>query len=327
MLRAVAALNVVFFHIVGTAQNYGLGTRALAVLHGWGANGVDIFFVISGFIMVYVQAHKHYSPRRFILNRAQRIVPLYWSLSALFVALYLLMPGAFRELELTPGWVASSFAFLSRPLHHSNPIIAFGWTLEFEVLFYLIFAMSLVSRSIPTAAATAMTLIAGFVLVSRQLILIEFAAGMTIGLVFLWRQIAPRWALLAVIVGVLGLASSIGRPDVEDVRVLVWGIPAALIVFGLVNLPQYDLPLLARLGDASYSIYLIQVFTIPVFYKAMKALGPPAAAGDLYAVAAFVTTAFAGHVTYVLFESRVTRYLTRRTRRDPLPGLKAGTGN
>ena len=82
-LRAFAALNVVLFHILSTAHTYGYKPISLEFLAGWGACGVDLFFVISGFIMVYIQSVKERSPTEFIVERILRVCPTYWLLTGL----------------------------------------------------------------------------------------------------------------------------------------------------------------------------------------------------------------------------------------------------
>ena len=80
-LRAIAAINVVLFHMIGSAESYGVHARWFPLLGKWGASGVDLFFVISGFVMVYAQARSPKGPVDFLLSRARRIVPIYWVLS------------------------------------------------------------------------------------------------------------------------------------------------------------------------------------------------------------------------------------------------------
>ncbi|MCW1512823.1 acyltransferase family protein, partial [Acinetobacter baumannii] len=80
-LRAFAALNVVFYHIIGASISYDLPTSSFLFIKEWGQNGVDIFFVISGFIMVFIQEKNRKSSFEFIKNRVERIVPVYWLLT------------------------------------------------------------------------------------------------------------------------------------------------------------------------------------------------------------------------------------------------------
>ena len=78
LLRAFAAINVIIYHIIGTSVAYGYELNFINILSGWGANGVDIFFVISGFIMYFSQAQNPKTPIKFLKSRLIRIVPLYW---------------------------------------------------------------------------------------------------------------------------------------------------------------------------------------------------------------------------------------------------------
>lgn len=144
LLRAFAAINVVIFHIIGTAESYRLGTVALQNLEGWGQNGVDIFFVISGFVMAYTQSLKPKTVMQFLANRAIRIVPLYWLLTTVLIAIYFLIPSVFRELNLSFEYAISSYLFFCQFLLDKTPLIHVGWTLELEVIFYLIFGLCLV---------------------------------------------------------------------------------------------------------------------------------------------------------------------------------------
>lgn len=138
LLRAFAALNVVYFHIIGTSEAYGFKVQWSYFLNGWGANGVDIFFVISGFIMVYVQNLKSRSGVEFIVDRVVRIAPIYWLLTIAIVIGSFIIPGAFNDAPTDPGWIFSSLFFVSQPLMEVLPVLYVGWTLEYEMLFYAV---------------------------------------------------------------------------------------------------------------------------------------------------------------------------------------------
>ena len=88
LLRGFAALNVVLLHSIETSASYGYETDFIAFFDGWGANGVDIFFVISGFVMLYTQLDNKNSPKDFLINRAIRIIPIYWLLTLAIIAIY-----------------------------------------------------------------------------------------------------------------------------------------------------------------------------------------------------------------------------------------------
>lgn len=125
-LRAFAAINVVLFHIIETSASYSQNVDKLSYLEGWGANGVDIFFVISGFVMLHTQFFQRRTPSQFLRNRIIRIVPIYWAITAFVLFLYSLFPYLFREMIVTPTWAFSSFFFTSSFFFRIN-IQLFMW--------------------------------------------------------------------------------------------------------------------------------------------------------------------------------------------------------
>ena len=135
ILRAIAAINVVIFHCIGAAESYDFLIPFSQMFKGWGRNGVDLFFVISGFIMVYTGQNSRSSRLQFFIKRIFRIVPVYWALTFLFVAILLLMPSILRSASFDIGKTISSLFFVSGPFYES-PVLYVGWTLEFEFLFY-----------------------------------------------------------------------------------------------------------------------------------------------------------------------------------------------
>src|SRR5262245_21275262 len=131
ILRAAAALGVVLAHIFPSAV---IGTA-----------GVDLFFVISGFIMVYASDRlfeRRDAPRIFFLRRLARIVPLYWAVTAVLVAYPLLAGVDLAAVSLSPGVILGSFLFfpVPRPDGSLLPVHFLGWTLDYEMFFYVVFA-------------------------------------------------------------------------------------------------------------------------------------------------------------------------------------------
>jgi exopolysaccharide production protein ExoZ len=278
-LRGLAAFGVLAFHAAERAGG----------AFGTGAAGVDVFFVISGFIMWVVTCRKAPSPGRFLIKRVQRIVPLYWAVTLATAALAVFVPGAFPHMQVTGEALAKSLAFIPYrdPEGLIAPLVVPGWTLDFEMFFYLLFAGGLLApaRLRPWLVAGALALLVGlrpFVDPSNPLastytdpILLEFAAG--VGLGWLWsnqRLPAARagWALVAL--GLAGFAAvGVAGIDVSMARPLWWGVPAFLLVCGAVAIeragPVPDLWPLRALGDASYSVYLIHGLAISAAVRAL----------------------------------------------------------
>lgn len=317
VIRGFAATAVVLLHATGTATDYGFATPLTAALGGWGASGVDIFFVLSGFIMIYSQIDKSPTPMAFMLGRVHRIVPAYWLMTSILVFLLVAAPGMFNQLSLDLGHVTASFLFVSRATGFDNPYLFVGWTLEYEFLFYLIFALSLLLPNWRISVLFILGTVAALPLVFPiSPILYEFAFGVLLGvLVRRWRPSeAAGLGLMAI--GLVLLLLTIALPDPDDGRrVLIWGIPSAMILLGAYATWQTGSRPLIYFGDASYSIYLIQVFTIPAFFKIWTILGLPAAPGDMMVLACTAATIVGGCVWHSLIDTP----LRRRLRRKRLP--------
>ncbi len=278
LLRAFAAINVVIFHLIITANGYQQSTPLFNVLEGWGQNGVDIFFVISGFIMLHTQLRQPKTPWQFLRQRLIRIVPLYWLLTLLVVCLLWFAPSLFRDLRLQADWVLASFFLSAQFWTAKYPVVFVGWTLEWEMLFYLVFACALWLKALPLMAATVTLVLLGVAADSGQWMLLEFCFGMLAAWLYAKRAWSAQTGLLCLLAGTLLLLLSL-LPTVKAMaleRTLSWGLPAFLLVFGAVMAKPCQAVWLQRLGDASYSLYLLQILTIPACYKLSSQLLPSA---------------------------------------------------
>ncbi|MCJ8054775.1 acyltransferase [Shinella curvata] len=300
-LRALAALAVVIFH---AAERTG---HAFAI----GAAGVDIFFVISGFIMWVIAERRAIAPGRFLLDRVRRIVPVYWLATSVMVAGAL--AGLFPNLVLTGEHVTASLFFLPVRSPSSGelwPVLVQGWTLNYEMFFYLAFAACLALpshlRLAVIAAVFGLLVTLGllvksdaplFLMYTRPIIL-EFIAGMLIARLWLNGHVPSRPLALALIG--LGLA---GFATIGILRLLFdeWtcGPLACMLVYGTVALEKHGgiagLPLPVMLGDASYSIYLWHTFAISVAAKAAILLGLSPAIAFVLCVCAGTALGIAGY--------------------------------
>jgi exopolysaccharide production protein ExoZ len=269
-LRATAAMSVVLVHFEYVRDV--LSGHPEAPLHlYWLSSGVDLFFVISGFIMVYSSERLFAVEggwRTFLARRISRIVPLYWL--ATFGALAIMSPPQ------TLASVTRSLLFI--PYRTGNtyfPTHAGGWTLNFEMFFYCVFSAVLFlprKIAVPVAGLALSIFVALGTILQTEFapiafwsdpIILEFIFGMAIALLYRYGVQLPAWARVALIsLGIIGLyisAPSSGPPSGN--RWYVWGLPTAAIFAGVtlgrdVNFWRLTAPI-KLLGDASYALYLI----------------------------------------------------------------------
>jgi exopolysaccharide production protein ExoZ len=286
-LRLVAALLVVCTHATFYASE-----RLDKQFATWerGARGVDIFFVISGFVMIYSSQKLFASPsgwKKFARHRIIRIVPLYWLITTLKVLSLLLTTGLVLHASLRPIPIICSYLFLPSRNPDGNilPLVNAGWTLNFEMLFYFFFAFALFLRTnVFKFVGVAMVLLSigayfrtpawppiGFYLNS---VVLEFYLGMLIAKACLQGIYFPkRFAYLLIGGGIILLL--LPPMDWGLPTFLISGAPAALIVWAAASLGELE-GLIPRfvlyLGDASYAIYLIHPFVCPVAPTVMSHL-------------------------------------------------------
>jgi hypothetical protein len=135
LLRALAALAVVYFHATSEA--------GLNLPINIGGHGVDVFFVISGFIIAYIGAR---TPERFFVRRLIRIVPFYWAATLAVFAAATLAPHLLRSTRTDVVQLLCSLFFIPRETAYAGtvPTLVLGWSLNYEMYFYVVFALALV---------------------------------------------------------------------------------------------------------------------------------------------------------------------------------------
>ncbi len=339
-LRGVAAMLVVFCHTFDQLP------WLKALTPNVGLSGVDLFFVVSGFIMVYVTTNAASSARDFFTMRIIRIVPLYLLFNFANAALLLAFPQLFQTAVLTlPHFLLSLFFIphLSPAIPPSiSPFILLGWTLNYEMFFYVIFALSMAcssARRVPltiVALVTLTTLGAFGVFAASPAwefysnnIVLEFVFGMMLAGLFLngvLRRLGASVGGVLIALGAIGLV--VGGCHLELARAVVFGIPAALIVAGALAIESARVvpkvqPFLL-LGDASYSIYLAHLFPVALERFAWSRLGLPIE--GVLPVAAFVCVALiggasAGIASYLLLERPMLQVMRGRRRATPIVRL------
>ncbi len=332
--RFWAALVVVFSHVQHEARQglehiFDHGMRP-----SWfdGAVGVDVFFVISGLIMVLSsqKLHGRAGMVEFVKRRVTRIVPLYWIFTLLMVLAFALTPVTLAHQGGGVWNLVLSLLFI--PARDSmggiQPVLALGWTLNYEMLFYAIFALAILLPKRHSIWAVVVVIVA-LTLIGLAVprggsaplvfwtdpIMLEFVLGILLAQAVLRRHaIALPTALFLIVVAILllGVTSRVMLLNTQW-RWLVAGGPALLIVAGAALGPQAgDQPvsrLMRFLGDSSYALYLSHPFTINLLAIIWRKLGWDTgsfiAAGTLLSV-------IVGGMTYVLLERPILDALHRR---------------
>ncbi|MET0181913.1 MAG: acyltransferase [Caulobacterales bacterium] len=324
-LRAFAAFAVLAHHLIFLVTEYiGIGRAPIPFVSF--ESGVDIFFVVSGFVMA--ASARQQSPGAFATARIARIVPLYWL--ATFTAAFALLLG-FRIFNLNgfdPEDFAQSLFFLPifDPAGYAiNPIVYVGWSLNYEMLFYALFTVSLFfpdgwarencvfTLIIALIAAGALTQ-NSFLRYWGNPVILEFAAGMLIWRLTQRAVLSKTLAVLAITAGVSALIAAGLWPEwrLATMRVVFYGLPAVLIVLGFVSLERNGITLgsgfLQRQGNASYALYLTHIFTLQAVGKTSILLGlNQSAAGIVLSVAiAGALALFVGTLTHKHVEKPLT---------------------
>ena len=297
LLRYLAAVAVIAFHQTGAFIS--INKLNTGNLFSWGSRGVDLFFVISGFVIANSYSLKPVNAKIFAINRLARIVPSYWLMTAAAIGI-----GLFANVGGAPagspatllGWKLASLLFASQPLGFSNPVLYQGWSLEYEMFFYLIFtigiAFGLRAEKLIVAAGVAVivsTLIPGF-----SIRAIGFVFGMILAVLHARLQHNNSTRIVAA-VGCL-VAFLIGNSVIDAATDVAYLGGFALLILFLLQSIDMRREWVLRLGSASYPIYLLQWFTVPTVTRIFHMVAPGAGAGLLamYLAVSILVTTLAG---------------------------------
>jgi exopolysaccharide production protein ExoZ len=329
-LRGCAALLVVVTHSVSIFRGASGDKSGSAIADACGVLGVSAFFVVSGFLMVYVHGRdfgQSGATRKFYARRIARIVPLYWAVTILYAAKQIYFGQA-------TGWeTVRSLLFVPYQTADGlwRPVLGQGWTLNYEMAFYLVFGLALmVPRGVwivfavfGTLSVLHLTGVFGpanvFAFWSHPIVL-YFLAGVAIGLLRTKAQRGPSFAVaftvaFAVLVVSISLAPLFGS---AQLGYLAWVVPIAAVVS--VAAPAFAREdhrtsmirrLAGRIGDASYSIYLTHTLVIAPAVKVFVARFFPDLHVLLFVLLMLPTTALVGYAVFRYVERPLIRIWTR----------------
>jgi peptidoglycan/LPS O-acetylase OafA/YrhL len=318
-LRGLAALAVLLYH-AARHVNAAYGMPTLMAVFQSGHAGVDLFFTLSGFLILHV--HDRDIGRaerigRYARQRITRVMPLYWIALGLTV-----IKGAgahgmppvgslIHSALLLPGW--------------EEPLLGPAWSLQHELLFYVVFAVLILHRR---AGLTLLGLWSAVIAagacgafgdhVPFQIIghyNLEFFLGMGAALLLPRVRLGTGLTIAgALLLGCAGLAESIGYLDGLGLAArLCYGVPSALLILGCAAMRAPKIPRwLATLGSASYSLYLFQFLFMGLTVKGWQVAGLDRSEwGGMLFVLMVVTGIAGGIATTRWVEKPLLRWMRR----------------
>ncbi|MGE8145234.1 acyltransferase family protein [Pseudomonas frederiksbergensis] len=319
-LRAIAAWAVVCHHFMQIFFDFQARGPVGQMFIDKGAVGVDIFFVISGLVIFLSTEGKSLPPARFLLYRLFRIVPAYWLYTVLMALVVVFARPVLPDQSV--DWSHFLLSLLFIPTENPGgygiyPTLNVGWTLNYEMLFYLLFGWALLFRLHFRLLIVAALLFAvcqawtGYGWVSefyRSDIVYEFLLGIAIGMLYRRGWIKPGlWLPLLGIGGAL-LAIYHWAPQP---RFLTWGLPSAVLVMACIALERHfeNNRVFELLGNCSYSVYLMHVLVLSAggFFAQRYGVNPYV----MFAVCA-ATIGLGSWASYEWVEKRSYRWLKAR---------------
>lgn len=291
-LRAIAALLVVLVHMKDAELKLG-GATLLGDWTAFGVVGVDLFFVLSGFVMVFTTETKTGGTSdslRFFYSRVTRVYPIWWLTLSALIVFWMIKPELVYSGNYTdPNFVKDYLLIIS----DQAPLLAVGWTLIHEMYFYVVFTLILFLPYGPRFRLYCILVWAALVIFGSAILspqepnliglalnplTLEFIIGALVA--YVWRFTEGRYGWSTLAIGLIWIVMSccvyvvapidenvsiVGHAD-EAIRVLLFGPACGLIVYGAVAIESRKSlsasnPLVA-IGDWSYSLYLTHMLTL-----------------------------------------------------------------
>lgn len=325
-LRGIAVLLVLLYHLGKYEHRLFTDNALLPAFTEFGKSGVDLFFVISGIVMMTITAGRFSRPGAaptFFLRRAARIYPIYWFFTLLYLPVYVFRPELMNRLEGTQGISLVSSFFLFP--HQSVPLLGQGWTLIHEMYFYVGFALILLR---PEREKLRWVLLWGFLILTSLLLIpdgvlsfpvvrlvthpltFEFLTGCLIAMLVARGE--QRWSMPLLIAGGVTFLISAALPQTWP-RVWLFLLPAALLGYGALVTEargQFLFPRWLRwIGDISYSLYLSHMLSLSVVKKLVTMSGLAAGIGNVaFIVGGTVFAVTIAGLSYYLIEKPLLKH-------------------
>ena len=337
IMRGIAAILVVLLHISIKGDQYGNDAlKGFAI----GGAGVDLFFIISGYIMCVSTANRNLNFGGFMLHRIRRIMPLYWLTTTIALVIFLYKP----EIINTSGGETSIWASYTLVPNGSRYLNSNGWTLSYEFLFYILFGLIIHKGTYKAILLSSIVLlilvVTGLLFPSNEHsfnfatnnLYLEFIYGMGCFYLFNNKAIKPNavMGLSLCIAGAALLASEVffKIPNQEENRGWLWGIPMLLVFSGFLSMEGFIKgstsvikKLFLEAGNSSYSLYLFHPFTLSATAMCLKYMNM-ASNPYLFTIILFAVTVAAGYVIYLYVERPLVAVFKKKRGRAQAPRMQ-----
>lgn len=316
ILRAIAATTVVYFHI--------------GAIPKFGSFGVDIFFVISGFVMAMVISNGQDS-YTFAVSRLTRIIPLYWILTTFVLLLASIKPELFNSTTANLTNYLKSIFFIPYFKENGalNPMLPVGWTLNYEMFFYLCIWISIIASRKYYLLVTTLLLASVYLwfgkhtsnLAASQFfhseLLFEFIFGMLAFEAYRINFARKKYKSLLIFLaaGSYTAMAIIETSEFEANRVLIYGIPSVTLVLSLTHLEylfsnnNLITKILTTIGDGSYATYLSHFYVVEgirkIFFRQLNLIDPYTPTG--VSIILFLSL-LVGHLIFNLLDKPLHKY-------------------
>ncbi|MGX8939353.1 acyltransferase family protein [Symbiopectobacterium sp. Eva_TO] len=329
VLRAIAAMLVVIVHTTLKAQSLGMSENVFNLGH----SGVDLFFIISGFIMMLISSRET-NFKIFMIKRFNRLIPFYYIITTAALVIYLINPSMIKGNQ---DGISIINSYLLVPAENKSFLLSVGWTLSYEMFFYIVFASFLFIKAeikgLFVASAISIIVIYGHSVNSILFspILIEFCLGILC--YYIYRYALPNInknhkVIISCIFMILGFLFLLIRENaitgLFTNRVIELAIPMSFIFMSFIIMEDKINEIKNRkiiiamksIGDASYSLYLTHLFVIGLSSKIFMMLGVGSCA--LFVIFAFLSSLLVSIFVHKTVERKVINLFNEMSKANPL---------
>ena len=343
VIRGIAATIVILVHVSSSTLVY-FKTEWLYDIFKVGWNGVDIFFVLSGFIITFIHFDdlvKKQNIKQFFIKRFNRIYPIFWVVNTVAVGL-LVLTKKYTMHNLFSWFTLKSYLLLSTDV----PLLPLrvAWSLCYEVLFYLVFGVCIILgfRISKIVWAAWLVLIAAYYLFVQRIsppvvlnpFILEFLMGCVVGYIFRLITVdnskfvsLQNNAIALIVLGIIlftamwavSYLTDYGQKNDIESRVF-YGLSASFIILGAA-ITDYKKPvkipaLLLLIGDASYVIYLTHFLILAFVFKiASSVLKQHNSSGIVFLVGVFaiIVALVCGIICHIFIEKPLLKKVNSLT--------------